>query len=123
MAVRHENVARLAIHAHHPDGSGPRRAGDAGQERLVAAAVEHRPRVVAEAAVDGDIGADARKGLDRADRVERDGRGGHDRPSGFDAESGRHAGVGRRLQHGAPPFGDRRCLLAGNIGHAEAAAD
>ncbi len=41
--VAHEQVARLAVLAHDGDGAGPVGVDGPGQERLVAAAVEHRP--------------------------------------------------------------------------------
>src|SRR6188472_598467 len=64
-----DDVAGLAVHA------GDRRralggvGGAIGDQRFVAGAVEHRPHVVGHAAVDRDVGADARDLLDRADPV------------------------------------------------------
>ena len=66
-----QQVAALAVLAHDADGRVRSASTAAGEEGLVAAAVEHGPGVVAHAAVDGDVGPDARDVLDGADRVER----------------------------------------------------
>ena len=74
----------------------------ARQERLVAAAVEHRPGVVAHAAVDGDVRAHTGDRLDRADRVDRDGGSGDDGPAGLDAD--RRADAERAAQASSTTF-------------------
>ena len=121
--VEQEDVAGLAVLA---DDAGAHRAfgvDGAGQERLVAAAVQHRPRVVAHAAVDGDVRAHAGDRLDRADGVDGDGGGGDDRPSRFDVDRRAHPGSRAGVEHDLGPLGDRRRLLAVEVGHAESAAE
>ena len=55
-------------------------------ERVVARVVEHRPQVVRHAAVDGDVGPDARNLLDRADLVKRDAGVADERAPGLDQD-------------------------------------
>ena len=75
----------------------------ARQERLVARAVEHRPRVVAHAAVDRDVGAHAGQRLDRPDRVQREPRRRDDRAAGLRGD----AHVRRRRRRRRPRRGPR----------------
>ena len=102
--------------------AGVRRAR---QERLVAAAVEHRPRVVAHAAVDRDVGADAGQLLDGADGVEGDRRRRDDRPPRLGGDAGADSRVllGGRVHARRAHSVMRRRLLALDVGDAEPAAD
>ena len=59
VGVEQQDVAGLAVLADDPRPARPVGVDRAGQERLVAAAVQHRPRVVAHPAVDGDVRAHA----------------------------------------------------------------
>src|SRR5919201_797710 len=67
--VRHEDVARLAVHA----GDGGQRVGDlrgaVGDDRLVARAVEHRAQVVGHPAIHRQIGPNPGDLLHRADLI------------------------------------------------------
>ena len=110
-----DDVAGLAVLAHHSRSERARRSAARGQERLVPAAVENGPRVVGHAAVDGDVGSQALESLDRSDPVQRQAGGGDDRPSGLGgkADLGRQASTPQRTS--APqlgPLGDRGRRLA-----------
>ena len=86
----------LADHRDRPRPVGERRPG---QESLVPAAVEDGPGVVAHAAVDRHVRADAGQVLDGADRVERDRRGRDDGPPRLGGDAGGDAG-GRARRRG-----------------------
>ena len=108
------------------DDAGAHRAlgvDGARQERLVAAAVQHRPGVVAHAAVDGDVRAHARDRLDRADGVDGDGGSGDDGSTGLDVDRRADPGRGAGVEHDLGPLADRRRLLAFEVGDPEAAAE
>ncbi len=121
-SVIHQHVAGLTVLANHPDRLWPRRVGGASEKRLVPAAVEHRPGVVAHAAVDGHVGPDSGNLLHRPDRVKRHRRPGHDAATRFcdDAavQPGRPATLGDSRR---PPLDGRR-LLSFDVGDAEASA-
>ena len=107
------DVAALAVPA--------RRGGRRSAPR--SGAVEHRPQVVGHAAVDGDPGRDV--ALDRLDRVERDGRRwrrARGRARSAAACPGRGARA-RRATFAVDVLLDRRRLLVGRVGDAEAAAE
>ena len=121
--VADQQVARLAVLAHHGHRPGAGRVDRTGQEHLVPAAVQHRPWVVAHPAVDGDVGAHAGDVLDRADRVQRDRGLGRDRPARLGGDAALDAGGPARVDDYAPPLGQGGRLLAVDIRDAEPAAD
>ena len=61
--------------------------------------------------------------LDRADRVDGHRRGGDDRPTRLDAHLRPHAERVAGVEQHVAPLGDRRRLLALDVGHAEPAAE
>ena len=108
--------------AHQAHRLGSVRGHRTGQEGLVARAVERRTGVVHEPAVAGNVGADARHLLDRSHAVDRDpGRCG-DGAAGLSGDPGGYPVALARLAHHLPPLGDRRCLLAFDVGHADSAS-
>ena len=119
--VRHHDVPRFAVLAHHPGQLGPGGVGPPGQERLVAAAVEDRAGVVAHPPVHRHVGADARQLLDGAHPVEGEAGGGHDRASGFGRQAGAGVGpgAGAGLPGGGRPLGLGRGLLPVDVGHPQ----
>ena len=106
LGVAHDDVARLAVLAHHGDGAGPVGVGGPGQERLVAAAVEDGPGVVAHPPVDGHVGAHAGDVLDRAHPVEGEAGGGGDGPSRLGRDPGPDPRRQARLLEDLGPLGD-----------------
>ena len=103
-------------------------AAPGDQRHRVARAVERRADVVAHAAVDADIGAQARQVLDGAHLVDGDGAGTGDGPARLDGEVGNAqarvgAGLGDERQHPLGHLVDvQRRVLAG-VRDAEAAAE
>ena len=87
--VAHQHVTRLAVLAHDRHGPGAVGLDRTREERLVAAAVEHRAGVVAHTAVDRHVRADVGEVLDRAHGVERDRRGRDDRSARLGGDRGR----------------------------------
>ena len=57
-----DDVARLAVFPHDANPAGANCGRRPGEERFVAAAVEHGTGVITHSAVDGDVGADAGDG-------------------------------------------------------------
>ncbi len=109
--------------AHHPDDAvavGPHRPREEG---LVPAAVQHRPRVVAHPAVDGNVGADARKLLDRPDRVQRDRGACRDRPTGLRGDRRLYSVLLARVPDRVAPLGDGGCRLTFDVGDPQATPD
>jgi len=95
----------------------PKRSAISG---LVDRVVEHRSRVVGHAAVDGDVGADARISLTVPTRVERDAGVGDERAAGL----AQHRCAAReRAQHRRGVLLDGRRPFVARVGDRKAAAD
>ncbi len=99
-----------------------------GEERRVARAVEHRPRIVGHPAVDCDHVGGLARGLDRADAVESHARPADERAAGLEHDLGRGQAVERKApleaaEQLAHELLDARRLLVGDVAHAEAAAE
>ena len=130
MGVGDEDVALLAVLPDDGAREGARLVDAGGEERLVTGAVEDRARVVAHAAVDRQVGADAGDLLDRPDPVERDGRGGPaiERPGSTPSRGHRReTGVGRgpleRAVQRLRVVGDFEHRVVGEVAGAEPAAE
>ena len=100
------------------------------QERLVSASVEDGPRVVAHAAVDGNVGADVGKRLDRPDPVTRQAQPSPtiERPGSAVTKTSSSSHVRPAAQacraRSLRPLRDRnRCPLVVEVGDAKTSAD
>src|ERR1700722_13120309 len=120
----HQHVAALAVLTHQAYLLGARGEWLSDVEGFVARAVEHRPWVIAHAAVDGHVRA-LSHGFDDADAIDRDGGLGHNRTSrlGEDTHVRAKTAFSRGVTNGLSPLGDGRRGLTGDVGHAQPSPD
>ena len=114
--------------AGHSERTVCRRQGLVRQHGGIARLVGDRARVVAHAAVDRHISADAGDLLAAAHGVQGHAGGGHQGTAGFTKQTGQAeppllAGGGHGLGHGAHPLINGRRVIAGHITDPQTTAD